>query len=181
MVGMTEQPAEAADCSPQACRSRWRTTIERIAQTDTPHRTAAAFACGVFLSFSPFLGLQIVIAVGLVVMLRLSRMALLAGLCMNLPWIMLPWYTLTTVGAAAVMGTPVGPEVRGALTHLLDLSIFSTAFWTQAIHIVTPFFWSFLIGSTIGAIVIGIAAYLTVVRVIARMQTLPAPGQLVAE
>ena len=156
--------------------------IERIARTDTPHRTAAAFACGVFLSFSPFLGLQIVIAVGLAVILRMSRMALLAGLCMNLPWIMLPWYTLTTVAAAAVLGTPVGPEVRSALTSLLDLSFFSTAFWTQAVQIITPFFWSFLIGSTIGAIVIGIAAYLTVVRIISRMQALPAtPGELVTE
>jgi uncharacterized protein len=156
--------------------------IERIARTDTPHRTAAAFACGVFLSFSPFLGLQILIAVGLSVLLRLSRMALLAGLCMNLPWIMLPWYTLTTVAAAAALGTPVGPEVRGALTSLLDLSFFSTGFWTQAFHIVTPFFWSFLIGSTIGAVLVGIGAYLMVVRLVTRMQALPStPGELVTE
>ena len=148
--------------------------LERIAQADTPHRTAAAFACGVFLSFSPLLGLQIVIAVGIAVLLRMSRVALLAGLCMNLPWIMVPWYTLTTATAAAAMGTPIGPDVGTALAHLLDLSLFSSAFWTHAIEIVTPFLWSFLIGSTIGALLVGIAAYLAVVRLVARMQSAPA-------
>ena len=156
--------------------------LERIAQADTPHRTAAAFACGVFLSFSPLLGLQIVIAVAIAVLLRLSRVALIAGLCMNLPWIMVPWYTLTTVTAAAAMGTPIGPEVGTALTHLLDISVFSSAFWTNAIGIVTPFFWSFLIGSTIGALLVGIGAYLTVVRIVTRMQSLRStPGALVID
>lgn len=156
--------------------------LERIAQTDTPHRTAAAFACGVFLSFSPLLGLQIVIAVGIAVLLRLSRVALLAGLCMNLPWIMVPWYTITTASAAAVMGIPIGPEVGTALGRLLDLSIFSSAFWTHALEIVTPFFWSFLIGSTIGALAVGFIAYLMVVRVVTRLQTVPGtPGELVTD
>ena len=156
--------------------------MERIARADTPHRTAAAFACGVFLSFSPLLGLQILIAASLAVLLRLSRVALLAGLCTNLPWIMVPWYTLTTVLAAAALGTPVGPEVRVALSKLLDISFFSTAFWTEAIEIVTPFLWSFLIGSTIGAVLIGIAAYLTVVRLVTRLQALPStPGELVTD
>lgn len=156
--------------------------LERIAQADTPHRTAAAFACGVFLSFSPLLGLQIVIAVGVAVLLRLSRVALLAGLCMNLPWIMVPWYTLTTATAATAMGTPIGPEVGIALARLLDLSVFSTGFWAHALEIVTPFFWSFLIGSTIGALLVGIGAYLTVVRLVARMQAAPATaGELLTE
>lgn len=156
--------------------------LERIAQADTPHRTAAAFACGVFLSFSPLLGLQIVLAVGIAVLLRLSRVALLAGLCMNLPWIMVPWYTLTTAAAATAMGMPIGPDVRTALTRLLDLSVFSSTFWTHALEIVTPFFWSFLIGSTIGALAVGVIAYLTVVRLVARMQAAPATaGELLTE
>ena len=40
-------------------------------------------------------------------MLRLSRVVVLIGLCANLPWIMVPWYTLTTVTAAAAMGIAV--------------------------------------------------------------------------
>ena len=181
MGRMTERPAEA-ECTPGVCRSRWSTILQRIARADTPHRTAAAFACGVFLSFSPLLGLQIVIAVGIAVLLRLSRVALLAGLCMNLPWIMLPWYTLTTAAAAAVMGMPIGPEVGAALARLLDLSVFSSAFWTHAAAIVTPFFWSFLIGSTVGALAIGVLAYVAVVRIVTRMQSLPSTaGELVTD
>lgn len=179
---MIEQPAAGADCRPQVSRSWWGALIERIARTDTPHRTAAAFACGVFLSFSPFLGLQILIGVTVALVLRLSRVAILAGLCVNLPWIMVPWYTLTTVAAAAVMGTPIGPEIGSALSQLLDLSIFSSTFWTRAAEIVSPFLWSFIIGSTLGAVLVGIAAYLTVVRLVTRLQSLPSTtGELVAD
>jgi uncharacterized protein (DUF2062 family) len=182
MVGMLQEPVGDGSGGCQARRT-WRAQlIERIAQCDTPHRTAAAFACGVFLSFSPFLGLQVVVAIAMAFLLRLSRVALFAGLCMNLPWIMVPWYTLTTVAAAALLGAPVGPEVRASLVRLTDLPIYQSAFWTQALTIVSPFFWSFVVGSTLGALCVGLFAYIAVVRIVTRMQTLPAtPGELVPD
>lgn len=182
MVWNMEQPAAGAGEIPKVCRSRWSRVIERIAQADTPHRTAVAFAFGVFLSFSPFIGIQILIGVGLAFLFRLSRVALVAGLCANLPWIMVPWYTVTTAIAAAALGTPIGLDVRHSVARLLDLSIWGSAFWSQAAEIAAPFLWSFLIGSTLGALVIGTVAYLTVVRVISRMQALPTTtGELVTD
>src|SRR5262245_2098876 len=47
---------------------------------DTPRRTAAAFALGVFFSFSPFLGLQIALSMALAFLLGLNRLAVLVGL-----------------------------------------------------------------------------------------------------
>jgi uncharacterized protein (DUF2062 family) len=156
--------------------------IERIARCDTPHRTAAAFAGGVFLSFSPFLGFQMIVGMSLAILFRLSKASVFAGLCTNLPWFMIPWYTLTTVAAAATLGTPIGPEVRLGLTRLTQLSFYSSAFWTNAREIVAPFFWSFLIGSTIGAIIVAVGAYVVVVRIVSRIQAVPAPsGDLVTE
>ena len=85
--------------------SNIRHRLDRLASSDLdPGRTAAAIALGVFLSFSPFLGLQILLGLGAAFAFRLSRVAVLIGLCANLPWIMLPWYTLTTAMAAAAMG-----------------------------------------------------------------------------
>ena len=179
---MTELPAAQVGDLPKVCKSRWSRVIERIAQADTPHRTATAFAFGVFLSFSPFIGLQILIGVAIAFLARLSRVAVIAGLCANLPWIMVPWYTVTTAVAATALGTPIGTDVRGSLARLLDLSVWGSAFWSHAAEIVAPFLWSFLIGSTIGALIVGLVAYLTVVRVVTRMQSLPATaGELVID
>jgi hypothetical protein len=54
---------------------------------DTPRRMAAAFALGVFFSFSPLIGLQIVLSLTLAFLLKLNRVAVFLGLNANLPWL----------------------------------------------------------------------------------------------
>jgi uncharacterized protein len=126
---------------------------------ETPRRTAAAFALGVFFSFSPLLGLQIVLSMSLALFLRLNRLAVFAGLNANLPWIMVPWYAGTTAAAAAIIGTPLPADFRRELGGLLSLGVFSRDFWSQAIGWLRPFLVPFLVGPTIGAALIGAAAY----------------------
>ena len=126
---------------------------------ETPRRTAAAFALGAFFSFSPFLGLQILLALSLAFVLRLNRLAVFAGLNANLPWIMVPWYAGTTAAAAAVIGTPLPVDFRRELGSLLSLGVFSRAFWAQATDWVRPFIIPFLVGPTIGAVIVGAASY----------------------
>jgi hypothetical protein len=135
----------------------------------SPRRTAAAFALGVFLSFSPFLGLQVLMGFGAAFAFRLSRAVMFAGLCTNLPWIMLPWYALTTAAGAAAIEGPVSVDIRFALTELLALPLTGPAFWTQSLDILAPFLWSFVFGSTAGALVLGVAAYVVVERYLSRM------------
>lgn len=142
--------------------------LHRIAGVDTPHRTAAAFGLGVFLSFSPFLGVQMALGFGTAFLLRLSRVAVFAGLCTNLPWLMVPWYAFTTAGAALVLGTPIAPDFEASLAALFDVPVYQSAFWTQAGSLLAPFLWSFLLGSTTGAAALGLAAFVAAERVIAR-------------
>ena len=136
---------------------RW---LARLAESkDTPRRTAAAFALGVFLSFSPFLGLQTIMALVLAFALRLSRVAVLLGVCTNLPWIMVPWYTLTTAAGAYALGVPIAADFQQRLGALLDLPIYRWAFWERALDLLWPFLGSFLVGSTAGALGVGALAY----------------------
>jgi uncharacterized protein (DUF2062 family) len=135
----------------------------------TPRQTAAAFALGVFLSFSPFLGFQVLLGFGLAFAFGLSRAVMFAGLCTNLPWIMLPWYALTTAGAAAVLQTPAATNIRAALNQLFELPLTGPAFWTQALDILAPFLWSFVVGSTAGALVVGAVTFVVVERYLHRM------------
>jgi len=74
---------------------RWLGSLLRI--NDTPERTSAAFALGVIVGFSPFIGLHTVIGLTLAFAFRLNRVAVLAGVWLNLPWIMAPYYAAATM------------------------------------------------------------------------------------
>jgi uncharacterized protein (DUF2062 family) len=150
--------------------------LSRLAPfSDSPRRTAAAFALGVFLSFSPFFGLQIFAGMGLSLVLRLNRVAIFAGLCTNLPWVMVPWYALTTALGAALLRVPLGADVGSRLRTLLDLPVYRAPFWDSAAELLRPFLWSFVVGSTLGALVVGAVAYVTVARVMARVHASGGP------
>jgi uncharacterized protein (DUF2062 family) len=147
----------------------WRQLIERLAgANESPARTAAAFAFGTFLSFSPFLGLQIAAGMSLAFLLRLNRVAVFIGLNMNLPWLIVPWYTLTTIAGSMILRQPIADDFGSRMSALLALPIYRRVFWEQAYDLVAPFFWSFVVGSTIGAAIVGVVAYVVMVPVLAR-------------
>ena len=147
----------------------WRTVVEKLAgSSESPRRTAAAFAFGVFLSFSPFLGLQILLGMTTAFLLRLNRPAVFIGLCVNLPWLIVPWYTLTTIVGGLMLNRPIAADFSRRFDALVELSFYSREFRSQAFDLVAPFFWSFLVGSIAGAIVLGIAAYFVTVPLLTR-------------
>ena len=159
-------PPAAAPGPRESARSL-RGMIVRMAQSSgCPKRTAAAFALGVFLSFSPFLGLQILIAVGMALTLRLSRPALFAGLCANMPWFMIPWYSLTTALGAFILRVPISADIGSRLRGLTEHAIYRATFWQQLGEIAGPFLGAFVVGTTIGAALAAVAAYFAVVRVL---------------
>jgi uncharacterized protein (DUF2062 family) len=151
---------------PQSARTRW---LERLLHLhDTPERTAAAFALGVFFSFSPFVGLQILVSFTLAFLLRLNRVAVFVGLNANLPWIVAPWYAVTTLAAARLMGVPLPADFRVELGALFAHSLLSREFWTRAGALVEPFLVPFLIGPTVGAAAIGAVTYVITSAVLRR-------------
>ena len=151
-----------------SCSSRWLQPL--VAGANHPQRTAAAFAIGTFLSFSPFLGLQIATGLTVAFALRLNRPALLIGLCTNLPWIMVPWYTLTTLAGAKMLGLSLPADMGGRLSRLLHLRIVTAEFWTLAVDLVAPMAWAFLVGSTAAALIVGALAYVAALRFLIRIR-----------
>lgn len=149
----------------------WRARITKLAAASgSPKRTAAGFALGVFLSFSPFFGFQIIVGVGTALALRLSKAAVLLGLCANLPWLIVPWYTLTTAAGALVLRVPIPPGFSAQIRQLLDLPVYRAAFWQHAVDLAGPFLWCFIIGSTAGALLMGAAAYVAASAILAPAQ-----------
>ena len=145
-----------------------------VAGADQPRRTAAAFAIGTFLSFSPFFGLQIATGMAIAFALRINRAAMFVGLCTNLPWVMIPWYTLTTILGARMLGLTLPADLGGRLSALVDVPVYRAEFWTRAAGLLAPFLWAFVLGSIAGAIVAGIVAYVVSLRFLTRMRPPPA-------
>jgi uncharacterized protein (DUF2062 family) len=136
---------------------RWLDRLLHIA--DTPERTAAAFALGVFFGFSPFLGLHTVLGILFAFLLNLNRVAVLLGVYSNLPWFLGPYYVVTTILGAQITRHRLPPGFRMQLSELFELSLFQGEFWRELGMVLRPWGWSFLVGSTLGALVLAAAAY----------------------
>jgi uncharacterized protein len=136
---------------------RWMEALLHI--HDTPRRTAAAFALGVFFGFSPFLGLHTVLALGVAFVFNLNRVAVLAGVYSNLPWIIAAWYALTTAAGAWLLGTRLPAGFGDRVAQLFSLSLLHVDFWRQMAHEMRPLFWPYFVGSLIGATLLSGVAY----------------------
>jgi uncharacterized protein (DUF2062 family) len=137
---------------------RTRRWLEQLLHThDTPRRTAAAFALGVFLGFSPLLGLHTILALIFAFAFGLNRVAVLLGVYSNLPWILPAYYSLTTVAGAAIVGADVPPGVVSDLSSALRQARWGE--FRDLVSTLAPLLRAFVVGSTLGAAVLAAAGY----------------------
>jgi uncharacterized protein len=138
--------------------SRIRSWLEQLLHThDTPHRTAAAYALGVFLGFSPMLGLHTVLGLALAFIFGLNRVAVVLGVYSNLPWLVPAYYTLATIAGAAVLGVDVQPRALEEAMRAV-----SAASWGEFAGLarrLAPLMWAYTLGSTVGALLFAAVAY----------------------
>ena len=136
---------------------RWLDVLLHI--DDTPERTAAAFALGVFLGFSPFLGLHTLLGILFAFLLNLNRVAVLLGVYSNLPWVIAPYYTFVTAAGTKITGDNVPPAFKAQLGALFEHSLFQTEFWGGLITLLKPLLWPYAVGSMIGSVILAALAY----------------------
>src|SRR6195256_3699467 len=99
----------------------FRATFRRLlALDDPPERTALAFSIGVFLAFSPFLGLHTIAATLTAFLFRFNKIAIYAGTFINNPFLTLvPIIVASYAVGAFVLGRPlrIPPEGIELLRH----------------------------------------------------------------
>ena len=120
---------------------------------EPPERTARTFGFGVFISFSPFIGLHIVIAMVVLLFVKLNRLSFLAGVFSNTPW---------TVAPMLALGTGIGAFVLGRDTTLPELSsetLRSGEFWKQLTSDAWNLLAPFMLGNFILSGVLALAGY----------------------
>ncbi len=133
-----------------------RKWLEQLLHThDTPHRTAAAYAVGVFFGVSPFMGLHTVLGLAVAFALNLNRVAVVLGVYSNLPWILPAYYTLTTIVGASLLGVDVPPQ----LLQELKVSLTSFSGFRELGKTLAPLVWAYTLGSTVGAVLLAAVAY----------------------
>jgi len=136
---------------------RWMESLLHI--HDSPKRTAAAFAVGVFWGFSPYFGLHTVMGLICAFVFRLNRVAVIVGVYANLPWFLLPYYTLATIGGATLLGVKLPPDFGTRLHQAFELSVLSGGFWSELLRVMEPLLWPYHIGSLLGGVILAVLAY----------------------
>ncbi len=151
--------------------SRLRRTLQMLAHLeDTPHRIAVAFGIGVFIAFSPLLGIHTAIALGIAFAFRLSRVAILIGAYVNNPWTVVPMFMGGTLLGCALLGVP--SEGLGAI----EWHLHGWAFYESLLHHLKPYLWPFVLGNTILGTVGGLAGYFALRTILARRRLSQASG-----
>jgi hypothetical protein len=111
---------------------------------ESPHRTALAFAIGVFIAFSPTYGLHTLSVLFCAWAFRLNVVALMAGSLINNPWTVVPILGATLWTGVQLTGLPQVPAMNWA-----DLSI--RALYEQIMPYAVPFFLGGFVLSALGA------------------------------
>jgi uncharacterized protein (DUF2062 family) len=135
-------------------KSRVRRAVDGLLQLqDTPHRIALAFGIGIWIAFSPLLGLHTVMALGAAFFFRLSRAALLLGAYVNNPWTIAPLYLAGTALGCALLGvSTVGLET-------IEWNRQGLTFYRELLAHLRPYLWPYVIGNTILGVVGGVGGY----------------------
>ncbi len=117
-------------------------------------RVAVAFSLGVFVGFSPFVGLHTVMGLAAAILFRLNKVAVLLGVYLNNPWVLVPYYAFATWVGLLLTGMPAGVDLSGyGLSDILTREFW---FWVAAQW---PLLIPAVVGSTVLSVVFALVAY----------------------
>lgn len=140
-------------------KSAIRPWAERLLHIhDTPERTARAFAIGVAIAFSPFLGLHMAIGLAVAFAMNLNRVAVILGVWTNLPWFVAPFYAIATAFGAVILRADVPSDFLPHLEGIWNIPGWVARFEALG-EFLRPLLFPYLLGSSILAVVLSIVAY----------------------
>ncbi len=115
---------------------------------EPPHRTALAFAIGVFIGFSPTYGFHMILVAFCTWAFGLNFVALMAGAFLNNPWTVVPILGATFWTGARILGETGLPPFSWN-----DLS------FSGIYHQVMPYAWPFFVGGTVLSVIGALVSY----------------------
>jgi len=131
-----------------------------LAIDDPPERTALAFSIGVFIAFSPFLGLHTIVATLLAFLFRFNKIAIYTGTFVNNPFFTLvPIIIASYAIGAFILGRPLRIPDEG-LELLKNPRIFTGEYYRQLfVQSWHDIVWPFSVGGMVLSVVCSLLAY----------------------
>lgn len=130
---------------------------------DPPRRIALALAVGVFISCTPLLGLQTLLAILVAIVFRLNRAATVTGV-----WINLPWFAPIVYGAALKVGGLLVPDPDGIrdawLAYVLEHP--GRLSWPDVVALLHEVSLPLLVGTVVIGAAAGLLTYVVALKVI---------------
>ncbi len=116
---------------------------------DSPSQLAIAFAVGVFIAFTPTLGLHTITCLVFAWLFRMNKLAIFAGAFINNPWTMVPLYGFCLWLGMKITGSD-------SSTPAID---WSTLTFTNAYAVLAPYLWPFVVGTLVAGAVAALVSY----------------------
>ena len=137
-----------------------------LAVDDPPERTALAFSVGVFIAFSPLLGLHTIMATAAAFAFRFNKIAIYTGTFVNNPFLTLvPIIAASYAVGAVLMGRPLAlPE--GALELLKEPHLLTASYWHRLFDHLWDVVVPFSVGGTVLSVVCSLAAYPVTLKIL---------------
>jgi hypothetical protein len=132
---------------------------------DPPHELALAFALGVFVAFSPTIGLHTLSCLALGWLFRLNKLVILTAAFINNPWTIVPLYGFCIWFGVKLLGGGVAvPQIPWGELNL-----------TNSYLILKPYLWAFIAGTLVVGAVVAFLSYFLVHAVVVRYRKLEKP------
>ncbi len=142
---------------------------------ETPHRVALAFALGVFMGNSPFLGLHYVSGIFFAWIFKLNKLVTFVGVSVNNPWTIVPISTLCVwVGAKILAIKDVIPEVDWKSVNLTTVLSWMKSLVTDPDNFLAlmkdlwPLLKAFFVGGMVVCTLTSIASYFIMLKIVVR-------------
>lgn len=138
----------------------FRATFRRLLTLDDPpERTALAFAIGVFIAFSPFLGLHTIMATLVAFLFRFNKIAVYTGTFINNPFLTLvPIIIASYAVGAFLLGQPLRIPPEG-IDLLKEPHLFTADYYRRLFREGWQIVWPFTIGGMALSVVCSLIAY----------------------
>ena len=130
-----------------------------LALDDPPERTALAFSIGVFIAFSPFLGLHTIMATLVAFLFRFNKIAIYSGTFINNPFLtLIPIIAASYAVGALLLGRPMRIPPEG-VALLKDPHLLTADYYRQLFVESWGIVWPFTIGGMVLSVVCSLIAY----------------------
>jgi len=116
---------------------------------DPPHKLAFAFSLGIFIAFSPWLGLHILSCILFAWLFRVSKFVVLTASFANNPWTIVPIYAFCLWFGIKITGSNASvPEIAWKEIGIRELFV-----------VLQPFLWPFIAGTLVTGAIAALVSY----------------------